>query len=37
MDYKFICKKCGCEVVVSAPELTENQKIKLHKCQKKTT
>ncbi len=31
-DYTFVCKKCGMEVTVSAPELTDTQKEKLHVC-----
>jgi len=29
---KFVCPKCGREVKVEAPELTEAQAKKLHKC-----
>ena len=34
MDYKFVCEKCGWVVIVSAPELTDAQKKKLHQCKK---
>lgn len=33
-QYKFICKKCGVEVTIEAPELTDSQKEKLHECKK---
>lgn len=31
-DYTFKCDKCGYTVTVSAPELTDEQKKKLHVC-----
>lgn len=31
-EYKFICEKCGYEITVFAPELTEAKKRELHKC-----
>lgn len=32
MDYKFICEKCGYEVTIFAPELSIDNKLKLHGC-----